>query len=363
MIPWAKPAFWGLEEEFVLSALRSTWISGGPFAERFEAEIRDFSGVTEALAVSNGTTAIHLAYLSLGLKPGDEIIVPGFCYQAAANIALQMGLTPRFADVDPETYCVNARTIEPLISSKTRLIVPVHTYGNVCAMGEIMEISHAHGVLVLEDAAESFGSKFQGLQSGSIGDIGTYSFQATKTITTGEGGAVLVKDSDLIHKMKLFRSHGVLGRRYWHEVPGHNFRLSNIQAALGCAQIARLDKIIVERKRVENSYKHLLDGCPGLKLQRFTPGVEPVLWAQAIELDPSSYTQGRDRVMGQMAERGIETRNGFYSASQLEIYGRVEDIPISDRIASNVLSLPTYPSLTDGDLEFIAESLLDLRRI
>lgn len=361
-IPWAKPNFWGLEEEYVLDALRSTWISGGPYVDRFESEVCKFAGAKEALAVSNGTTAIHLAYLGLGLVPGDEIIVPGFCYQAAANIALQMGLYPRFADIDPKTYCVTAETIEPLISSKTRLIVAVHTYGNVCAMEEIVALAHGRGILVLEDAAESFGSRLHGRQSGSIGDLGTYSFHATKSVTTGEGGIILGHDNDLIQRMKLFRSHGVLGKRYWHEVPGHNFRLSNIQAALGCAQFARFDQIVAGRKRVERTYQRLLGDVSGVSLQKFTLGVEPVLWTQAVEIDPDAFPQGRDAVMSQMASKEIETRNAFYSANQLDIYGKVTDIPNSDWIATNVLCLPTYPSLTEEDLEFISVSLLELQR-
>lgn len=360
-IPWAKPIFWGLEEEYVLDALRSTWISGGPYVDRFESDICKFSGAKEALAVSNGTTAIHLVYLGLGLIPGDEIIVPGFCYQAAANIGLQMGLYPRFADIDPKTYCITANSIEPLISLKTRLIVAVHTYGNVCAMDEIVALAHSRGILVLEDAAESFGSRLHGRQSGSIGDFGTYSFQATKSITTGEGGIVLGHDNDLIQRMKLFRSHGVLGKRYWHEVPGHNFRLSNIQAALGCAQFARFDQIVAGRKRVELGYQRLLGDVGGVSLQNFTAGVDPVLWTQAVEIHPGAFPQGRDAVISQLALKGIETRNAFYSANQLEIYGEVTGIPNSDSIASNVLCLPTYPSLSEEDLEFISSSLLELR--
>ncbi len=361
-IPWARPNFWGLEEEYVLDALRSTWISGGPYVDRFETEIGLLSGATEALAVSNGTTAIHLAYLGLGLKPGDEIIVPGFCYQAAANIALQMGLYPRFADIDPRTYCITAETVERLISSKTRLIVAVHTYGNVCAMHEIVALAHGRGIPVLEDAAESFGSRLDGRQSGSIGDLGTYSFQATKTVTTGEGGMVLGHDYDLIHRMKLFRSHGVLGKRYWHEVPGHNFRLSNIQAALGCAQLSYFDQIVVGRKRIERTYQRLLGDVSGVSLQKFTAGVEPVLWTQAVEIHQGAFPQGRDAVMSQMASKGIETRNAFYSANQLDIYGKVSNIPNSDWIASNVLCLPVYSALTEEDLEFISVSLLELQR-
>ena len=361
-IPWAKPDFWGLEEEYLRKALRSTWLSGGPYVDELEASARLFSGSPYCLAVSNGTAAIHLAYLALGLKAGDEVIVPGFCYLAAANIALLMGLSPNFVDVDPSTYCVTAENIRGAITKKTKLIVVVHTYGNVCPMDEIMGLAKSCDIPVLEDAAESLGSQYKGRQSGTIADIGTYSFHATKTITTGEGGMVLTGRKDLADKAMLYRTHGVLGKRYWHEVPGHNFRLTNLQAALGCAQFEKIDHIFHERQRVHASYRRLFEGEKGITLQKYGPDVEAVLWALAAELDQEYFPQGRDRVMEQLAEQGIETRNGFYSANQLEIYKDVADIPISDRLARNVISLPTFPSLKDEQIQFIAKAIFALKK-
>ena len=361
-IPWAQPDFWGLEEKYLLEALHSTWISGGAFVDRLERDVATFSGSPFAISTSNCTTAIHLVYLSLGLQPGDEVIVPGFCYLAAANIALQMGLKPVFAEVDPDTFCVTAGAIEAILTRRTRLIVAVHTYGNVCEMDEIMSLSQRKDVPVLEDAAESFASKYRGRQSGAIAQLGTYSFQATKTITTGEGGMVVTDDEALARKMALYRSHGVLGRRYWHELPGHNFRLTNLQAALGCAQLARLDSIIKERKRVHRSYATALTDVAGLRLQTFRPEVDPVLWALALELDPAVYPQGRDKVIEQLAAEGIETRNGFYAASQLPIYPDCASLPICERLGENVISLPTFPSLDDEKIHFICSTLTALRR-
>ena len=361
-IPWAKPDFWGLEEKYLVEALHSTWISGGPFVERLEREVGTLSGSPFAISVSNGTTAIHLVYLSMGLQPKDEVIVPGFCYLAAANIALQMGATPVFAEVDPDTFCVTADAIEAVITPRTKLIVVVHTYGNVCEMDKIMSLSERKGLIVLEDAAESFASKYKGRMSGTIAQIGTYSFQATKTITTGEGGMVLTNDKTLAQKMLLYRTHGVLGRRYWHELPGHNFRLTNLQAALGCAQFERLELIIRERKRVHQKYISVLKGISGLHLQTFLPEVDPVLWALALKLDPSAYPQGRDKVIEQLATEGIETRNGFYAASQLPIYSGCRALPVCESLADNVISLPTFPSLQDSQIDFIASKIIELRK-
>jgi perosamine synthetase len=361
-IPWAQPDFWGLEEKYLVEALRSTWISGGAFVDRFEKEVAAFSGVPFAISVSNGTTAIHLAYLALGLKPGDEVVVPGFCYLAAANIALQMGVKPVFAEVDPDTYCVAAADIEVVMTPRTRLIVAVHTYGNVCEMDEIMSLARSRHVPVLEDAAESFASKYKGRQSGTTAHLGTYSFQATKTITTGEGGMVLTHDEALAQKMALYRSHGVSSRRYLHELPGHNFRLTNLQAALGCAQLERLDSIVRERKRVHRTYTAALKRADGLRLQAFRPEVEPVLWALAAELDPDAYPQGRDKVIEELAAVGIETRNGFYAASQHSIYPDCAHLPVCERLGSNIISLPTFPSLQDREIDHICSMLTALRR-
>lgn len=361
-IPWAKPDFWGLEEKYLVEALHSTWISGGTFVDRLEREVSTFSGSPFSISVSNGTTAIHLAYLSMGLQPKDEVVVPGFCYLAAANIALQMGATPVFAEVDPDTFCVTADAIEAVITPRTKLIVVVHTYGNVCEMDKIMLLAKSKGIFVLEDAAESFASKYKGQMSGTIAQIGTYSFQATKTITTGEGGMVLTNDKNLAQKMLLYRTHGVLGRRYWHELPGHNFRLTNLQAALGCAQLERLELIIRERKRVHQKYISVLKGISGLHLQTFLPEVGPVLWALALKIDPSAYPQGRDKVIEQLATEGIETRNGFYAASQLPIYSGCRPLPVCESLADNVISLPTFPSLKDSQIDFIASKIMELRK-
>lgn len=359
-IPWTQPDFWGLEEQYLIEALHSTWISGGRFVDQFESELAAFSGSPYTLAVSNGTTAIHLVYLGMGLQPEDEVIIPGFCYLAAANIALQMGIRPVFAEVNSETFCVTADTIKVVMTPRTKLIVAVHTYGNVCEMDDIMSLARSRGVLVLEDAAESFASKYKGRQAGSIAEFGTYSFQATKTITTGEGGMVLTNIPEYAHRMALYRSHGVLGRRYWHELPGHNFRLTNLQAALGCAQLVRLDSIIKERKRVHQAYASGLKDIAGVRLQEFRPTVDSVLWALALELDPALYPQGRDRVIEQLTALGIETRSGFYAASQLPIYADCTPLPICERLANHVISLPTFASLTNSQINYICEQLASI---
>ena len=360
-IPWAKPDLLGNEQRYVAEAVSSTWISGGPFIERFEDEFSKYCGARHAMTSSNGTTALHMAFLALGVGPGDEVIVPGFAFMAAANVALHVGAKPVFTEVDPATWCMTAGEVERHISPKTKLIVPVHTYGNVCPMDQIMALANTNSIAVLEDAAEAFGSRYKNRLAGCQGVIGTFSFHATKTITTGEGGMVITDSGELHERLYLFRNHGMLRTRYWHELPGHNFRMTNMQAALGCAQLEKIDKIIGERGRVYASYQKYLSNVPGVTMQNFDADVKPVVWAVAVKLDPQAFPQGRDAVMRQLQEAHVETRNGFYAASMLRHLYASPVLPICEDLTQHVISLPTYCALDDSEIEFICATLNTLR--
>ncbi len=362
-IPWTRPDFWGNEIEYVTKALESTWLSGGSYVNQLENEFKEIFKKKHVLAVSNGTTAIHLAYLGLNIKPGDEIIIPGFCFQAAANIALHIGAKPVFVEVDNDTWCLNPLDLERRITSKTKAIVPVHTYGNSCDMDAILQIARGKDVQVIEDCAESLFSKYKGEQSGTFGFVNTFSFQATKTITTGEGGLVVTDDDELAERMMLYRSHGMNREKiiYWHELPGHNFRLTNLQAALGVAQLEKKDIIIKERKRIYSSYFEHLSDINGLTLQKVNENVDPVIWAIALKLDTKAFPQGRDIVMNQMKEAGIETRPGFYASSILNIYEK-HSLPVCEDISRNVISLPSFPTLKNEQIEFICNKLIKLKK-
>lgn len=360
MIPWATPSLWGKEEQYVVDALRSTWISGGPYVERLEQEFAEYCGVPHAISVANGTAALHLAYLALGIGPGDEVIVPGFAFMAAANMVRMVGATPIFADIDPDGWCITAATIDACLSPRTRAIVPVHTYGNVCDMDAINALAAGRGVTVIEDAAEAIGSRHHGRMAGSIAPLGVFSFHATKTITTGEGGAVVTHDSSIANRMRLYRSHGVAATRYWHDVAGHNFRLTNLQAAVGCAQLEQVERIVARRTQVLAAYERRLRAMRGIAMQAISVGVDPVIWAVAVRLDPRTYPQGRDMVMEQMTVRGVETRPGFYPASALHhLYGP-QELPVCDEVAASVLVLPSSPALSDGDIAQVCDELASL---
>ncbi len=360
LIPWASTHYWGQEQDYVLDALKSTWISGGNYVEKLEKEFAKFCNSKHAVTSSNGTTAIHLAYLAIDIKPGDEIIVPGFGFMAAANVALNMGAKPVFCEVDSDTWCMTAKHIESCITSKTKAIVPIHTYGNVCDMDGILDIAGQYSIPVIEDAAEAIGSEYKGKIAGTLGMLGTYSFHATKTITTGEGGAVVTNSIELNEKMKLYRSHGMSTRRYWHDVAGHNFRLTNMQAALGCGQLEQIEKIRFERNRVYQSYKKLLNDFDGITMQKFETNVNPLVWAIGVRIDLDVFTLGRDSLIQKLLEHGIETRPGFYSANLMtHIYGD-SSLPVCQNLSEHIISLPSSPTVTDEEIDYICERLKSL---
>ncbi len=360
-IPWAKPEFWGNEKQYVLEALNSTWISGGPFVDRLEQEVARRTGIAHALTACNGTAALHMAFLAHRIGKGDEVIVPGFAFMAAANVALQLGAKPVFAEVHPETWCMTAADIEPRLSPRTKLIVPVHTYGNVCSMADILSLAQSKNLPVIEDAAEAFLCRYRGRFAGTMGTVGTFSFHATKTITTGEGGMAITDDGRLHEAMYLYRNHGMLRKTYyWHELAGNNFRMTNMQAALGCAQMESAERIISERKRVQAQYIAQLSEFAGLSLQYFEPDVDAVLWAMAARLDERAYPQGRDAIMDALKRLQIETRPGFYAASAMDFYGSPH-LPISEGLSRQVISLPSYASLRDDQIEYICSHLKGLR--
>ena len=361
-IPWANPHYWGNEIEYVTKAIQSTWISGGSYVDKLETDFARFCNIDHCVATSNGTTALHLAYLAGGIQAGDEIIVPGFGFMAAANVAIHMGARPIIADVDPASWCMATENLESLITAKTKAIIPIHTYGNVCDMDSIVSIAEKHKLLVIEDAAEAIGSKYKGKMAGTIASLGTYSFHATKTITTGEGGSVVSSSVELANKMRVLRSHGMSQKRYWHDVAGHNFRLTNMQAAIGCAQLEKIDVIRVARNRIYKMYQIWLQNSHGITFQKIENNVEPLIWAVGIKLDKRAYPQGRDGVIKQLEELDIETRPGFYAASMMKhLYGEIKS-PVSDDVSAQTISLPSSPTLTEDNINYICSSLISLQR-
>lgn len=338
------------------AALESSWISGGEFHDRFERDLERRFG-SPVVICSNGTAALQLAYQCLELGPGDEVIIPGFGYMGAANVARQLGLKPKYADVLPSTWCLDADSLERTISSRTRAIVAIHTYGSACDMRRVLDIAQEQKIPIIEDCAESFGSKFDGRWLGTFGAMGTLSFQATKTITTGEGGGVVSNDPSLLRLARLYRSHGIERDRYRHIVPGNNYRMTNVQAAIGCAQIEKFDTFARKRIELTSKYRDRLSSIAELALQAVPEGLDAVPWTFGV-LIRGRDASFRDCVIEELADLNIETRPGFYTPNQLDGYGR-HDIPVSDEVAESIIVLPFYPSLATEDVEHICSSLVE----
>jgi len=361
-IPWATPHFWGNEKKYVANSLDSGWISSGHYVDQLEEKFAEYCNIPFAIVTSSATTANHMAYLALGIGPGDEVIVPGFGFLALSNIALHVGAKPIFADVDKKSWCVTAEKIKPLITKKTKAIAVIHTYGNVCDMDPIIALAKTNNLILIEDAAQSIGSKYKGRYSGTMGEVGIFSFQATKTITTGEGGAVVTNNSSLRDQMKLFRSHGMGEKKYWHKVAGHNFRITNMQAAIGCAQLEQIDKITIERSRVYKTYCEFLNKIDGVDMQNFSSDVDPMVWAVGLRLDSNYFPQGRDKIILQLKDKGIESRPGFYSADTMpHLYGKLK-LPVARELSDSLISLPSSPILENEQIEFICNTLDSLRK-
>ena len=354
-IPWARPNLGEAETAAVVDALQSTWISGGPYVDRLERDLAELLGVEHGVAVSSGTTALHLALLGLGIGPGDEVIVPGFTFMAPVNMVLALGAVPIFADVQPEGWCLDPQDFVRRITPKTRAVIPVHIYGNMATMEPICSMAQDHGIAVIEDTAEAIFSRQSGRYAGSIGDVGCFSFHAAKTITSGEGGFVVTNDTGLFDKLRQLRDHGTGGgRKYWHDVVGHNFRLTNLQAALACTQLARKDEFCRERERIYQHYAAALVSLPEARLQIFPANVDPVMWAMPVKLD-KSFNIDRDRLMQMMADNGVETRPGFYTPGAMPLYD-CGPLAVADEISRSVICLPIYPGLEPSAIDRVVET-------
>jgi len=354
-IPWSQPKLFGLESQLVKKAITSSWISGGKYIDLLELKFKKFLKVKHAFLVSNGTAAIHCAFLSLNLKSGDEIIVPGYGYMAAANIGKLMNINIKFADVDRETFCVSLDYIKKLKTKKTKVVVITHTYGNLHQVQKIKIWCSKNNIRLIEDAAEALGSKFDNKFAGTFGDIGTFSLHATKNITTGEGGLVVTNSDKIASLIKLYRSHGILKKRYYHIVPGHNFRITNFQAAMGLAQMKNKKKIFLRRKIIYECYKKELNNSI-FKMQKINSQVNFIPWTQAIYF--KNKKNGTKKISNNLTKIGVETRNGFYSANRLPIYKVSKSrIGNSDFLSRNVICLPIFYDLKISDIKRICNCL------
>lgn len=360
-IPVAAPVLDGREKEYVLECLSTSWISSnGRFIVEFEKAFADFCGVEHAVATNNGTTALHLALVSLGLKPGDEVIVPTLTYIASANAVRYCGAIPVFVDNHVPTFNMDPDAIQAKITERTKGILPVDLYGHPVDLDPILQIADKNGLFVLEDAAEAVGARYKGRRLGGHGTCATFSFFGNKIITTGEGGMVTTNDGELAARLRLFRGQGMdPQQRYWFSVIGYNYRMTNIAAAIGLAQLERVDLHLAKRKLIAEGYNRRLTCYSDRFLLPTTEAwADHAYWMYTIILRESLMID-RDQVMRDLDEAGIETRPVFWPMHVLPPYRDTTDEPFprAEFCSSRGISLPTHGLLTENDMDRVVNAL------
>ncbi len=364
-IPVANPSLDGNERAYVLDCLESGWISSqGGYLRKFEAALAEFLGVEHALAVSNGTVALHLALVTLGIGPGDEVIVPDLTFAASASAVIHAGATPVLVDVERTSWTLDLDKAASAIGPRTRAIMPVHLYGQPADMDGVKALADRHGLLVIEDAAEALGSTWKGRRVGSIGDASTFSFFANKIVTTGEGGMAVFADSAKADRARRLRDHGMNpAKRYWHDEIGFNYRMTNMQAAIGVAQMERIESFIQGKLALAERYRQGLSGIAGVVLPVERAEVLNTYWAYSILLSDCPSMEERDRVIARLARLGIGTRPLFYplhSMPAFRAFAGNRDFSATDHLSARGLSLPSAVTLKDQEVDFVCRSLRSL---
>ena len=361
-IPVMTPLLNGNELAYVTECIKTGWISSqGSFVKKFEKNFGEYTGCKNALAVSNGTVAIHLALEALGVGPGDEIIVPDITFAASINAVIYCGATPVIADVDPETWTLSANEIESLITPKTKGIMPVHLYGHPCDMDPIMELAKKHNLLVIEDCAEALGTLYKGKHVGTFGDAGTFSFFGNKTITTGEGGMILFRDEKTANHATVLRDHGMSKtKRYWHEFIGFNYRLTNLQAAIGVAQMERLSDFVNAKRNIASIYDNGLKKLDGITIPPNKDWAYNGYWLYTFLVD-EHFGVSRNELIDKMMKNGVETRPLFFPLHVMPPYQKYirsgQKFPVSERLSKYGISLPSSVNIEASEqakiLDFI----------
>lgn len=349
------------EANNVAYAIKTGWISSkGQFVTEFENNFASFCGSKYGISTSSGTCALHLALAALGIGNGDEVIVPDLTFVATANAVKHIGAKPIFVDVDRSYWCLDPNAIPSRITNKTKAIIPVHLYGHPCRMDIISEIAEKNGLYIIEDAAQAHGAEFRGKRVGSLGTVSCFSFFANKIITTGEGGMCLTNDPDLAEKMRLLNNHGMRPeRRYWHEVVGYSFRMTNLQAGIGLAQLEKLDSFIEKKRKIAFMYASRLRELEDeglIKLQCEAPWAKSIYWVYCLLVNNSSAIT-RDILAAELGKRGIETRRFFHPMHSLPPYFTSEKFVVSEYLSEVGINLPSSTKMEMSDVDFIVDEV------
>ncbi|MDP3184549.1 MAG: DegT/DnrJ/EryC1/StrS family aminotransferase, partial [Anaerolineales bacterium] len=351
-IPISEPLLSGNELAYVNDCVRSGWVSSlGKYIPEFEQGFADFCGVRHGIAVSNGTAALHLALVALGIGPGDEVIIPTLTFIATANAVRYTGATPVFADSEPETWNLDPQDVARRITPHTRAIIPVHVYGHPANMAPILDLAKQHNLHVIEDAAEAHGARYQGKRVGSLGEINAFSFYGNKIITTGEGGLLTTDEDALAEKVRFLRDHAMSPeKRYWHTEVGFNYRMTNLQAALGVAQMERIEEFIARKRWIAESYNQGLREVAAIRLPPEAPWATSVYWMYSILLN-KDFPLSRDEVMARLRQQNIDSRPFFYPIHVQPPYKADISLPVAENLSRRGINLPSAVTLSEEDIQ------------
>ncbi|RJX34061.1 MAG: DegT/DnrJ/EryC1/StrS family aminotransferase [Desulfarculus sp.] len=362
-IPVARPQLSPRERELVLDCVDSAWISSlGRHILEFERSFAQFCGARYGVATSNGTTALHLVLAALGVGPGDEVLVPALTFVATAAAVAYTGARPVFLDSESATYNLDPALIERAVTPRTKGIIAVHIYGHPANMAPILEAAGRRGLWVVEDAAEAHGARVnltsQGWQRvGSLAKAACFSFYGNKIITTGEGGMVLTDDQELVARLRLLRDHGMDPQRpYWHPVVGYNYRMTNLQAALGVAQVERIEAILAHKAAIAEQYNDRLAEVPGLRRPPAEPWARPVNWLYSLLVEPG-FPLSRDDLRLFLLSQGVDSRPFFTPLHLLPPYHSGQSLPVAEDLSQRGISLPSGPAITPAEIDQVCQAL------
>jgi len=370
MIPVCAPLLGGKELEYVQDCIKSNWISSkGKYVEEFEQEFSTYCNCKFGITTTSGTTSLHLALASIGLREGDEVIVPAFTMISSIYPIIYCGAKPVLVDSEMETWCMDVSQIEEKISDKTKAILPVHIYGHPCDLDPILRIAEEHDLYVIEDAAEAHGAEYKGNKTGGIGDVGCFSFYANKIITCGEGGMMVTNDEEIAKRalsLKDLSFEDTKKRVYLHSELGYNYRLTNLQAAVGLAQFERIDKLVKMRRKNASYYKELLKDVEGVRLPSEKEWARNVYWMFSILIEPA-FELSREKLMFELAKDGIETRPFFVPMNQQPVFRDMhlfegEVYPVAETLSKRGLCLPSSSGLEYGEIKQVCDSIIRLRK-
>lgn len=362
-ISYTKPSITQLEVDYATDAAANGW---GPrcydYINRFEAGFRDYLGTSYAIATSSCTGALHMGFAALGIGPGDEIIAPDTTWFATIAPAVHLGAKPIFVDILPDTWCLDPAAVEAAITPRTKAIIAVHLYGNLCAMDELLAIGEAHGIPVIEDAAEALGARYQGKLTGSMGRFGTFSFHGTKTLTTGEGGIFVTSDADLYEQVLTLSNHGRARgqtKQFWADMVGFKYKMSNVQAAIGCGQLERIEELVERKRDILATYRDQLADLPGVAMNPELPGTRIGAWMPTVVWDEETGVT-REKMQAAFDAANIDARVFFYPLSSMPMF---EDCPSNRHawsIADRAMNLPSYHDMTQADQDRVVRVLREV---